>query len=207
MSNIKKHVINNCAVELYDSMCDCDTIYEWQESLESMGNKEKGDLFEYLSYYILKYYHNVSELYLHKYAPAALLDKLNVSHQDRGIDIICKYRQGLFKKYHLIQCKFRSDTSRAVPWREVSTFVGSLFRSNCSKGIFITNCHKVVGDLKHDDIMLIYGDYWDNFNFDDFKGRLEREITGYKNHRWWLYCILVIIIVVMIYYLKLYSII
>jgi hypothetical protein len=175
--------INNI---LYESMQPYNTYKQWANSLIELAPTEKGHLFEYFCYYILKFHpdfkNNISELYLLKLVPTNLLTALNITKQDRGIDIVCKYN-GM---YHTVQVKFRANTKRKIPWKDVSTFLGSTFRSKCEKGIFITNCYDVVDDMRHENIKLIYGSFWNetiNTIYDEIKQFLNNTVTHTTSRR------------------------
>jgi hypothetical protein len=166
---------------VYESMQPFNTYKQWENSLIELEHTEQGNLFEYFCYYIFKFHpdfkNNISELYLLKLAPTNLLTTLNIAKQDKCINIVCKYNG----TYHIVQVKFRANINSTVPWKDFSTFQGSTFRSKCEKGIFITNCNDVVDDMKHENIKLIYGSFWDgiiNDIYNEIKQFLNNTVTN-----------------------------
>jgi predicted helicase len=102
---------------------------EFQKSLANLNNKEKGDAFELLT----KLYFQLNPIYKDLYdevwmlseVPRKELDYLGLPSQDLGIDLIVKSED----EYHAIQCKYHSDKTSSVTFKEVSTFI-SLLESN-----------------------------------------------------------------------------
>ncbi len=162
---------------LFESIKNLDSYYNWEKSiiqklcninkknLEKNNKKIIGDLFEYLSYYILKfhpYYRNYfDEVYLFEQIPHSIIEKLKLPSIDKGIDILAVKDNN----YYGIQCKFRSNKERIIPWKDLSTFPALSFTCNIKKGIFITNCESVCNELlDKDNIINICGKFWDTID-------------------------------------------
>ena len=101
---------------------------DFKERLTSLNNKEKGNAFELLTKLYFKInplYEQYDEVWLFDDVPTKELEYLGLPSHDLGIDLIAK--QG--KEYHAIQCKYHSDKTSSVTFKEVSTFI-SLLESN-----------------------------------------------------------------------------
>jgi superfamily II DNA or RNA helicase len=86
-----------------------------------LTKKQKGDAFEVLTHFFFKInplYQFYDDVWLFKDIPQKELDILGLDSQDLGIDLIAKNG----KEYHAIQCKYHSDKSSSVTFKEVSTF-------------------------------------------------------------------------------------
>ena len=101
--------------------------------------------------------------------PSKVLEHLNLPAQDLGIDLIAKTG----KEYHAIQCKYHSDKTSSVTFKEVSTFL-SLLESNkkltlgyiCSSAdVTSKNFQKI----KTDKISTLMSDVWQKLDEDFFK--------------------------------------
>jgi len=106
----------------------CNSWADFQSQLESFNKKEKGNAFELLTKFYFKInpiYSFYDEVWLFDEVPSKELEYLGLPSQDLGIDLIAK--QG--KEYHAIQCKYHSDKTSSVTFKEVSTFI-SLLESN-----------------------------------------------------------------------------
>jgi superfamily II DNA or RNA helicase len=145
------------------------------------GTKNKGDLFEYLCYYILLThpYYNFAEVYLYDFIPNNIMDKLKLPERDKGIDILC-VKDG---KYYGVQCKYRKNRNIIIPWASLSTFPALCFTSGLDYGIFMTNCFEVCTDLlDKDNIINVYGNFWDTID-DAYIAMLKNYIqTGEIKH-------------------------
>ncbi len=106
-------------------------IHNWEDfnaSLESLNKKQKGDAFELLTKLYFKLspkYNFYDEVWMLSEVPTNVLEELRIPSHDLGIDLIAKTG----KEYHAIQCKYHSDYSQSVTFKEVSTFI-SLLESN-----------------------------------------------------------------------------
>ena len=105
-------------------------------SLPKGQTKDKGDLFERLTQVYLQTHPTYSSKLKHVYLlndktiPERLRAKLNLPKNDEGIDLICETFSG---EYWSVQCKYKSDQSSALTYRELSTFNSLSF--NVCKGI------------------------------------------------------------------------
>jgi len=86
-------------------------INSWDElfaDANSLKEKEKGDLFEYLTKQVLitkpEYNSILKNVWLYKESPNEISEKLNLPLRDEGIDLVAETFQG---KYWAIQCKFK----------------------------------------------------------------------------------------------------
>jgi superfamily II DNA or RNA helicase len=150
--------------KLYKSFENIISYSDWQININTIvGTKKKGDLFEYLCYYILLThpYYNFTEVYLYDYIPNNIMDKLKLPERDKGIDLLC-VKDG---KYYGVQCKYRSDRDTIIAWQDLSTFPALCFTSGLNYGIFMTNCFEVCTDLLNkDNIINVYGNFWDTID-------------------------------------------
>ena len=102
-----------------------DEFVELVNSLPKSKNKEKGDLFERLTQVYLQtqptYRSKLKNVYLlsDKTIPERLRTKLNLPDNDEGIDLVCETYSG---EYWSVQCKYKSDQSAALTYKELSTF-------------------------------------------------------------------------------------
>lgn len=104
-------------------------IHSWQDFealLQTFSKKEKGDAFEWL----VKFYFQIDPILQSKYThvwllreiPASEREYINIHKEDLGVDLIAKTEE----EYHAIQCKFHSDKTKAVTYKEVSTYLAQL---------------------------------------------------------------------------------
>ena len=102
---------------------------DFQTQLQPLGKKAKGDAFEQLVLHYFKLSNKFSMLYdevwLLSDVPQKILDDIGLLKQDLGIDLLARVGD----EYHAIQCKYHSDKSKAVTYKEVSTFL-TLLQSN-----------------------------------------------------------------------------
>ena len=102
----------------------CASWDEFYEEASKMDNKNKGDAFERLTQLYLKtcpeYASILKEVWWQgENLPKNLQNKLALPDQDEGIDLIAETYTG---EYWAIQCKFRTDQSKALTYKELSTF-------------------------------------------------------------------------------------
>lgn len=90
--------------------------YSWTDFFSfanSLKEKEKGDLFEYLTKLILvtkpEYNSILKNVWLYNDIPSGVRDKLNLPPRDEGIDLITETIQG---QYWAIQCKFKGHNGK-----------------------------------------------------------------------------------------------
>ena len=102
---------------------------EFQNKLNNLQKKEKGDAFELLTKLYFKINPALSDYYdevwLLSEVPQKVLEHIGIPSHDLGIDLIAKNGN----EYHAIQCKYHSEKSTSVTFKEVSTFI-SLLESN-----------------------------------------------------------------------------
>lgn len=154
---------------------------------KDLNKKEKGDLFELLTYYLFKLdpklNNQLQSIWLYADIPTKIINELNLPIKDKGIDLLAKIND----EYYPIQCKFRQDANMVITWAELSTFFGLSFGMNqkVNKGFFVTNTYDLCNEvIKSDKVETIYGDYFDelpkNF-FNNIRNDLnKKEIIGYR---------------------------
>lgn len=106
----------------------CRSWEDFSKAFASLPEKRKGDLFEDLvkAFLVLdpEYATRIDEVWIHHEVPSAIRKKLRLPDSDQGIDLIAKTKEG---EFWAIQCKYRAESSRQIPWREISTFTGLAF--------------------------------------------------------------------------------
>ncbi|MBI4947435.1 MAG: DEAD/DEAH box helicase family protein [Bacteroidetes bacterium] len=143
----------------------------WQDfksAIDIENNKVKGDAFELLTklYFQVNPEHKslYEEVWLLSEVPSSVLEYLELPDQDLGIDLIVKSGE----EYHAIQCKYHSDITSSVTFKEVSTFL-SLIESNkkilrgyiCSSAF---DTSKNFQKLKTKPISTLMSDVWQNLD-------------------------------------------
>jgi superfamily II DNA or RNA helicase len=97
---------------------------EVEQTLISAENHIKGELFEQLTEFYLKwdakYRALLSSVWRLKDVPSHILEILQLPSYDLGIDLIAKTHEG---KFWAVQCKYHGDTTRKISHREISTFL------------------------------------------------------------------------------------
>ena len=155
---------------------------EFQNRLTQLTKKEKGDAFELLTklYFtidpVLSDYYD--EVWLLQEIPQKVLEHLQLPSQDLGIDLIAKHDN----EYHAIQCKYHSEKSTSVTFKEVSTFI-SLLESNdkLTQGYICSSANvtsRNYDKLQTKRINLLLADTWqklDKENFDSIHNLLSRQ--------------------------------
>ena len=152
---------------------------DFKERLSSLNKKEKGDYFELLTKLYFKInpvYSFYDEVWLFNEVPSKVLEYLDLPPQDLGIDLIAK--QG--NEYHAIQCKYHSDKTSSVTFKEVSTFISLLESNNkLTQGYICSSADltsRNFNKLKTKPINLIMSDSWqllDEEFFNDVRKTLE----------------------------------
>lgn len=101
---------------------------QFEEHAASLGNSEKGKLFEHLVKHYLeldpKYQSKLKKVWLFADVPHDVRQEIELPPIDQGIDLIAVTRDG---EYWAVQAKYRTDTSSALSWPEVATFAGLAF--------------------------------------------------------------------------------
>ena len=104
---------------------------DFEDKIASYTNKQKGDIFELLTKYLLQtdYIFNFKKVYLYDEIPDKILDELKFPSNDKCIDLLIITKDN---KYIAIQCKYRSNNLKATTWNLLSTIFGFYFPSNTS---------------------------------------------------------------------------
>jgi len=102
---------------------------EFKFNLNDLSNKEKGDAFELLVKLYLKTNHKYKSILKNVWlkeseTPQKILDYLNLTSTDRGIDLIAETVEG---EFWAIQAKYRSNEGKRLTHRELSTFMTQTF--------------------------------------------------------------------------------
>lgn len=167
---------------LLDVVSKCSSWDAFRRALAKRTEKEKGDLFEHLvrAYLLLdpEYATKLRKVWLLEDVPSALRTKLKLPGDDQGIDLIAETNTG---EYWAVQCKYREDTARALPWREISTFTGLAFGvcRHISFGLVCSTTERITRVLKHQDrIGFCALDVWQDLD-EEFFARL-RKLLGHK---------------------------
>jgi superfamily II DNA or RNA helicase len=167
---------------LKKAVAQCASWEDFARQLKGLPEKEKGDLFEHLVRAFLQldpeYATKLRKIWLLAEAPSALRQKLKLPADDQGIDLIAETHSG---EYWAIQCKYREDTSRSLPWSEISTFTGLAFGvcRHISFGLVCSTTERVTRVLKDQDrIGFCALDVWQNLD-QEFFSRLRR-FLGHK---------------------------
>jgi len=144
---------------------------DFNNSLLELNKKEKGNAFELLTKCYFKVhpvYKFYDEVWLIDEVPSNELKKIGIPSQDLGIDLIAKNG----KEYHAIQCKYHSDKSKSVSFKEVSTFLSMLEGNNAfSQGYICSSANgtsKNLDKIKTKPINYILSDTWANLNEEVF---------------------------------------
>jgi superfamily II DNA or RNA helicase len=167
---------------LRDVVAKCSSWDAFRRALAKKSEKEKGDLFEHLvrAYLLLdpEYATKLHKVWLLDEVPSALRKKLKLPGNDQGIDLIAETNTG---EFWAIQCKYRENTARPVPWREISTFTGLAFGvcRHISFGLVCSTTERITHVLKHQDrIGFCALDIWQSLD-EEFFARL-RKLLGHK---------------------------
>ena len=165
----------------------CRSWNDFSKAFASLPEKQKGDLFEELvkGFLLLdpEYATKISEVWIHHEVPSAIRKKLHLPDSDQGIDLIAKTKQG---EFWAIQCKYRTDSTRPIPWKEISTFTGLSFGvcKGISFGLICSTTEritKIVGT--QDRIGFCALDVWQGLDAEFFarlRASMERKATKPK---------------------------
>ncbi len=95
-----------------------------EKHLSTADNQTKGELFEQITESYLKwspkYQVILKQVWRLKDIPTSVKSKLNIPHQDQGIDLIAETFEG---KFWAIQCKYHGNIQKKISHREISTFL------------------------------------------------------------------------------------
>jgi superfamily II DNA or RNA helicase len=118
------------------------TINTWDDFFshaQSLKEKGKGDIFEYLTKLILttkpEYSSILKNIWLYNEIPTGIRNKLNLPARDEGIDLIAETYHG---QYWAIQCKFKGH-NESPTFKELSTFaqLANNFCKNVSLALLV----------------------------------------------------------------------
>ena len=167
---------------LREAVARCASWGDFVRQLKKKSDKEKGDLFEHLVRAYLQldpeYATKLRKVWLLEDVPTALRKKLHLPASDQGIDLIAETNTG---EYWAIQCKYREDTVRPLPWREISTFTGLAFGvcKHISFGLVCSTTERITRVLTHQDLIGFCAlDVWQGLD-KEFFDRL-RKLLGHK---------------------------
>jgi hypothetical protein len=156
-------------MEIFDK---CNTFRDFYHIIKDYSKKEKGDVFENMTYFLFKLCptlnNDLENIWLYKDIPANIMENLNLPNRDKGIDLLAKIKG----EYYAIQCKFRQDIYNKISWRELSTFFGLSFGINnkIKRGILVTNTIELCDEvMRSEKVDLIYGIFFDNLPNNFFK--------------------------------------
>lgn len=140
----------------------------FKESVNKLTDLEKGQAFEMLVKHYLKtdpiYATKLKEVWLLAEVPTKVRESLSLPPADQGIDIIARTSEG---EYWAVQCKYRDDETKALTWREISTFAGLAFGvcRNISFGLVCTTGERLPTLLKNQsNIGLCTNEVWSNLS-------------------------------------------
>jgi superfamily II DNA or RNA helicase len=160
---------------------------ELKAEIDTCSNtKEKGDIFELLTKLYLQINHKYSQLFdnvwLYNEVPTNILKKLNLPTKDMGIDILAETKNG---DYWAIQCKYKSDESKSLTWKEISTFQSLAFvkARGVSIGLVATTADRAAKIFKEQkqNVILLSGDVWRNLDEEFFK-LARKKLDGKRIH-------------------------
>jgi superfamily II DNA or RNA helicase len=139
---------------------------------KGLTNNEKGTIFEIITKYIFllhPFYANTTKnVWLFDELTDRMKTKFNIPSKDEGIDLVLETTNG---KFYAIQCKYRSNNSDTVDWKELSTFVGLTFgvANGFEKGYYVTNIYDINKNIKNSNkITTIYGDFFEELDSNFF---------------------------------------
>ncbi len=134
--------------------------------MDELKNKEKGDLFELITFYLFKTIpelnHDLKNIWMYSDVPEEVLNKLGCPTRDKGIDIIIEKTNS---KYYPVQCKFRQNYNEIITWDSLSTFFGSSFGMNniVENGYFVSNTYYLCNPATNSDkLVFINGTFFDS---------------------------------------------
>jgi hypothetical protein len=112
-------------------------------SLRKSSRHEKGQFFEHFCLMYLRA-KNYGEAWLLGDVPDDILEELELTRKDNGIDIIVKHSNG----YFAVQAKWRSNPHKRsriqLGWSKLATFFALAARTGpYLKHIVMTNCHSI----------------------------------------------------------------
>jgi predicted helicase len=145
----------------------------FQSTIKDASTQTKGDAFEQLvKKYLLFdpiYRTKIKKVWLLEEVPQSISVALNLPSTDQGIDLIAETHNG---EYWAIQCKYKSDPTQSLTWREVSTFTGLTFGvcKGISFGLICTTGERYTKVLQdQENIGFCTNEVWSSLAHDFFK--------------------------------------
>ena len=137
---------------------------------KSFSDKQKGDIFEHITYHVGKIHPNfkniTKDIWLYDDIPRDIAAKHKLPSKDKGIDLLLKT---VDDEYYPIQCKFRSNEDDTISWKELSTFAGQAYVKDFNKSIYATNIHEIDKEiLSSSKIEILQNDFFKNLNQEFF---------------------------------------
>jgi hypothetical protein len=161
MSIIKKYMNTQTIIGHLSGLESFDDIYDVTKNMDA---KEKGDLFEIVTFYLFKLSPllncKLQDIWMYKDIPSEIMKTLKLPKRDKGIDILAK----IDNEYYAIQSKFRQDTSVCITWDELSTFFGLTFglHDRIKGGFFATNTYDMCDQVNDSEkVVSIRGEFFD----------------------------------------------
>ena len=185
-NELKRKLFTN--TNLFDEFCNlCESFtnkecHSIQDIKKYKNNKNKGILFEHFCKLYFKSLDKYKSVWLYNEFSITEKNKLNLTKNDFGIDIIC---QDFNNKYYAIQCKYRKRNDKrktCIPWRDLATFYGQVANSGpFEKHIVITNADYInhIGKKTNKDITINYN-ILKNINNEKWKKILDIKEIAYK---------------------------
>jgi superfamily II DNA or RNA helicase len=146
---------------------------DFEHALVPLNKKEKGNAFEQLTKFYFQFdpVHRTyyDDIWLFSEVPSKHLEILGLPAHDLGIDLIAR----IGEEYHAIQCKYHTDNTTSVTFKEVATFL-SLFESNSkiTKGYICSSADltsKNLDKVRSEHISLVLSDTWNNLSGEFFE--------------------------------------
>ena len=155
---------------------------DFENSTTGLTAKGKGDCFELLSIYMLrfdpKYESKIEEVWPVRNVPKKIRRYLKLPATDEGIDLVCRTVEGDF---WAVQCKYKSNTDTSITRKELSTFTDLAFGicKNFSFGLVCTTAERYSPKLKlhKEKIGFCSGDIWRNLGKPFFE-RIHLDLSG-----------------------------
>ena len=156
---------------------------DFENSTTGLTAKGKGDAFELLSIYLLrfdpKYESKIEEVWPVRNVPKKIIRHLQLPATDEGIDLFCKTVEGDF---WAVQCKYKSNTDTSITRKELSTFTDLAFGAcrNFSFGLVCTTADRFsskLNKLYRGRVGFCSGNIWRNLG-KPFFDRIHQDLTG-----------------------------
>lgn len=152
---------------------------QFEEQAASLGNAQKGQLFEHLVKHFLeldpKYQSKLEKVWLLADVPHDVRQAIGLPPIDQGVDLIAVTRDG---EYWAIQAKYRTDTLSALSWPEVATFAGLAFGTckQISFGLLCTTTERLSRTLpEYPNVGFCTNEVWRHLD-EEFFARLRSHV-------------------------------